>query len=37
MAVSGQYIEIKTKNQKENYEIKIKIVWQISSILSFHL
>ena len=33
MAVSGQYIEIKTKNQNENYEIKIKIVWQISSIL----
>ena len=37
MAVFGQYIEIKTKNQNENYENEIKIVWQFSSTLSFHL
>ena len=36
-AVFGQYMKVKTKNQNENYENEIKIVWQFSSTLSFHL
>ena len=36
-AVFGQYMKVKTKNQNENYENEIKIVWQISSNLSFQL